>query len=133
MHTRNHIQIGRSFLIWGALSSPNLDIRGTNPPRLRVSDFAAGSPLDWGDRTHSYSNILVIWETCRFSVNLRLLHFNQNEDIKYRTAKCNADMNLFMNETNQTRKFSFNMSVRWNINEIFERNAWNHCSKGIKY
>ena len=88
---------------------------------------------DWGGRTYRYSNILVIWETCRFSANLRLLHLNQNEDIKYRAAKCNTDMNLVINETNQTRKFSFNMSVRWTINEIIERNAWNHCSKGIKY
>ena len=34
-----------TFLIWGALSSPNLDIRGTDPSRWAVSDFAAGSPL----------------------------------------------------------------------------------------
>ena len=59
------------------------------------------------------------------STNLRFLHFNLNEDIKYRTAKCNTDMNLVINETNQTRKCSFNMSIRWNISEIIERNAWN--------
>ena len=45
MYARNHTRIGLSFLIWGALSSPNLDVRGTDPSRWAVSDFAAGSPL----------------------------------------------------------------------------------------
>ena len=52
-----------------------------------------------------------------------------NEDIRYRTAKCNIDMNLVINETNETRKFSFNISIRWNISEIIERTVWNHCSE----
>ena len=85
---------------------------------------------DWAGRTHCYSNILVVCKTCILtSSNLQLLHLNANEDIKYRTAKCNTDMNLVINETNQTRKFSFNISIRWNIGEIIERNVWNHCSE----
>ena len=63
------------------------------------------------------------------SSNLQLLHLNANEDIKYRTAKCNTNMNLIINETSQTRKFSFNISIRWNVSEIIERNVWNHCSE----
>ena len=84
---------------------------------------------DWAGCTHRYSNILVVGETYVFSANLRLLHLNANEDIRYRTAKCNIDMNLVINETNETRKFSFNISIRWNISEIIERTVWNHCSE----
>ena len=84
---------------------------------------------DWGGRTHRYLNILVVWEICMLSANLQLLHLKPNEDIKCRTAKCNTDMILVINEMNWTRRFSFNMSIRWNISEIIERNAWNHCGK----
>ena len=36
------------------------------------------------------------------SSNLQLLHLNANEDTKYRTAKCNTDMNLVINLQNQS-------------------------------
>ena len=66
MHTRNHIQIGPSFLIWGALSSPNLDIRGTDPPRLRVSDFAAGSPLSAPHQFYIFVALKLSWVVQEF-------------------------------------------------------------------
>ena len=42
---RSHPDWVCSFLIWEALSLPNLDVRGTDPLGWAVSDFAAGSPL----------------------------------------------------------------------------------------
>ena len=51
--------------------------------RLKVwnESTTAWCYADWGGCTHRYSNILVVWETCMFSVNLPLLQFNPNEDI----------------------------------------------------
>ena len=73
--------------------------------------------------------IQILWWLGKYvyllSSNFQSLHFIANEDIKYRTAKCNTDMNLVIN---QTRKFSFDIGIRWNISEIIERNARNHCS-----
>ena len=77
--------------------------------------------------------IQIFWSFVKhvylLSSNLQLLHLNANEDIKHRTAKSNTDLNLVINETNQTSIFSFNIGIRWNISEIIERNVWNHCSE----
>ena len=45
MYTRNHTWIGLSFLIWGALSSPNLAVRGTDPSKLGRFGLCRWEPL----------------------------------------------------------------------------------------
>ena len=122
MYAKNYTRIGPSFLIWGALSSPNLDIGGTDLYRpIQVGGFGLcrWEPLGLGSLYRSFKTFYTTMSEVDETAKLWKVNRTVHELVKDRVSNDWGTSKICLSPVCLLRAFwSPTMKSTWTCNSF---------------